>query len=194
MQVHTKHKSPYGLQSTQVYDLQFELKAKVSTVKQEQAQQNTNAAVNIRQGIAHSSFKIEEKIKWENKGKQQQAFIYWKWHGPSISINWPQRVNIGSSKGLVSTNKKPLTKPMMSQSPMSIDTSNASKFTWQQHKNHIELIPRRLRSWIYHEINFYPRQHRKSFWQPGRNMWQLSISTESSRARICAVYGVKRRI
>ena len=63
MQVHTKHNSPYGLQSTQVYDLQFELKAKVSTVKQEQAQQNTNAAVNIWQGIGHSSLKIKEKNK-----------------------------------------------------------------------------------------------------------------------------------
>ena len=113
---------------------------------------------------------------------------------PSKSVNWPQRVNIGSSKGLVSTNNKPLTKPMMSQSPMSSDTSNARKFTWQQHKTHIGLIPRLLRSWIYHVINFYPRQHRKSFSQSGRYMWQLSVSTESSRARMCAVYGVKRRI
>ena len=109
---------------------------------------------------------------------------------PNKSVNWPQRVNIGSSKGLVSTNNKPLTKPMMSQSPVSSDTSNASKFTWQQHKTHIGLIPRLLRSWIYHVINFYPRQHRKSFSQPGRYMWQLSVSTESSRARMWAVYGV----
>ena len=95
---------------------------------------------------------------------------------PSKTVNWPQRVNIGSSKGLVSTNNKPLAKPMMSQSPMSSDTSSARKFTWQQHKTHIGLIPWLLRSWIYHEINFYPRQHKKSFWQPGSYMWQLSVS------------------
>ena len=60
-QVHTKHNSPYGLQSTQVYGLQFELKSKAGRVIQEQAQQSTNAAVNIRQGIGHSSLKILEK-------------------------------------------------------------------------------------------------------------------------------------
>ena len=54
-QVHTKHNSSYGLQSTQVYGLQFELKSKAGRVIQEQAQQSTNAAVNIRQGIGHSS-------------------------------------------------------------------------------------------------------------------------------------------
>ena len=113
---------------------------------------------------------------------------------PSISINWSQRVNIGSSKGLVSINKKPLTKPTISQSPMSRDTSNATKFTWQQHKAHIGLIPRHLRSWIHHEITFDQRQHRKSFWQPGKYMWQLSMNMKRSRARMCAVYGEKQRI
>ena len=39
---------PYVLQSIQVYGLQFELKAKAGRVNQEQAQQSTNAAVNIR--------------------------------------------------------------------------------------------------------------------------------------------------
>ena len=57
-QVHTKHNSPYGLQSTHVYGLQFEMKSKVGRVKQEQAQQSTNTAVNIRQGIVNSSLKI----------------------------------------------------------------------------------------------------------------------------------------
>ena len=41
------------------HDLQFELKSKVGRVEQEPAQQSTNAAVNIRQGIGHSSLKIQ---------------------------------------------------------------------------------------------------------------------------------------
>ena len=45
------------------YDLQFELKAKVGRVKQEQAQHSTHAAVNIRQGIGHSSLKNIRKNK-----------------------------------------------------------------------------------------------------------------------------------
>ena len=60
---------PRVLQSHTVYNthdgyvLQFELKSKVGRVKQEQAQQSTNAAVNIRQGIGHSSLKKKKKIK-----------------------------------------------------------------------------------------------------------------------------------
>ena len=34
---------------------------KAGRVKQEQAQQSTNAAVNIRQGIGHSSLKYKKK-------------------------------------------------------------------------------------------------------------------------------------
>ena len=40
----------------------------------------------------------------------------------------------------------------------------------------------------------YPRQHRKSFWQPGRYMWQLSVGTMSTRALMCAVYDLQQSI
>ena len=82
------------------------------------------------------------------------------------------------------------TSPWLNQWCPKLSTSNATEFTWQQHKTDIGLIPREIHSRIYHEINFHPRQQRKSFWQPGKYMLLLSISMERSRVRICAMYDV----
>ena len=155
----------------QVYDLQrpyvlqFELKAKrqAGLSKSKHSKALIKAEVIIRQGFGHSSLKIQEKNNKIRLASNSNLSFTENDMAPSIVMNWRQRVNIDSKKGLMSQNNKPLTKPMMSYSPLSSDTSNATNFICQQHTTPIGLIPRRPRSWIYRETNSYPREHRKSF-------------------------------
>ena len=74
---------------------------------------------------------------------------------------------------------------------MSNDTSNASKFTWQEHKTHIDPDWAKPRAYTLLNLSwnsFSRNTQKKSFGQLGMFMWQLS--TKRSRAQLCAVTGV----
>ena len=78
-QVHTKHNQPRYT----VYNLNWNKKkqAGLTTSKHSIALSKAASYDIISQTIGHGSLDIR-KNKIMNKSKQQQAFIYWKWHGP----------------------------------------------------------------------------------------------------------------